>query len=206
MTGDEFPEIDSRLRDAYAEEPVESSGLEIALQKEIGRLQRRRLAQQFTGAAAVCAVVFGSYWVVRPTPEPRLFADAARDHRIEVVQKASRHWRTADTDVDTLIARFGVRRQRLVLPGYQLLRAKVCMLDGRRVLHLVYTDLSAEYSLFLMPDVTAIPLTESSDGAERVAGFHSGRASGLVVGDGSPQDCRRFAKMVSQSALQPLSL
>ncbi len=77
------------------------------------------------------------------------------------------------------------------------MRAKICLLDGRRVLHLVYNDGKADYSLFIEPVGAAAPFGEAQYGTEHVAGFHGNRIEGVVVGEGTAADCRRFLKTVT---------
>jgi len=198
MTPDE---LDQKLRVAWTAQPLDTAGAEagirLAIRRESRRAQLRTLA---IAATVVVAAALGALWFLRPQPEPKIFADAARDHRVEVVQGAPRHWRTADTEIDTLTARFGLTRERVAFTGYQLTKARICLLEGQRVLHLVYSDGARDYSLYLAANATAVPNRDARDGAQNIAGFHSTRLTGLVVGEGSPSDCRRFAQTVTKSA------
>jgi hypothetical protein len=194
-------DLDRKLRDAYTRDPVDTRALERAIRTEIRRESRGRTALRFASAAALAVAILGGYWVARRSPEPKIYRDAALDHRAEVVQKLPRRWRTTDPELDTLTARFGLSRQRVALSGYRLLRAKICLLDGQRVLHLVYNDGSGEYSLFLPAGNKPVPEGETWDGAEHIEGFHAGRKTGLVVSDGTAADCRRFAKTVALANL-----
>jgi hypothetical protein len=193
MTNDEAAEIDHRLREAYAREPVDASGVGAAIRLSTGRQIRRRLAWRFAIAASVLAAL-GGYWAMRRTPEPKIFSAAALDHRTEVVQGAPRHWRTSSAEIDTLLIRAGLAGRKTDITGFQLLRAKMCGLDGRRVLHLVYSDGKAEYSLFLFSDAPNVPLGKMREGAERIIGIRHGIRHGLAVGDGSDAECGRFAQ------------
>jgi anti-sigma factor RsiW len=149
------------------------------------RLACRRPSPQPARWLAAAAVVVLAVTGGRQTP--RIFSDAARDHHAEVVDKAARRWKTSDADVDVLFARFGRSAQRQLL-GYRLLRAKFCGLAGKRVLHLVYSDGRAEYSVYLTS--TTVPDGQIREGAENITGFRKG----LVVSDSSRGDCRRLAE------------
>jgi hypothetical protein len=194
-------ELDQKLREAYTGDRIEISGLDDSIRREIRRQSRRQINQikQWIGVAAalVVAVGVGGHEARQRAPEPKMFGDAARDHRVEVVQRSPRRWRTTDSEVDTLTARFGLTRERVAFSGYRLTRAKICLLDGRRVLHLVYDNGGTEYSLYLTADTASVPITQATEGAEHVAGFHTSRIAGMVVGDGTASDCSRFAKVVT---------
>jgi hypothetical protein len=136
--------------------------------------------------AALAAVTILAIMSGRQTP--RIFDDAARDHRTEVSNHAPRRWKTSDSDVNALFVRFGRAQGPLSLPGYRLLRAKFCGLAGKRVLHLVYTDGRAEYSVYLTGD--EVPDQELREASQSIAGF----GKGIVVTDGSGHDCRRLAQ------------
>lgn len=146
----------------------------------------RRQAPQPLQWAAVAALVAMS--LISGSRMSRIFGDAARDHRTEVARGAPRRWKTSRADVDALFVRFGKPGGRIEVPGYQLLRAKICGLAGKRVLHLVYSDGKAVYSVFLTTD--RIPRQEFRDETESVAGF----GKGVVVTDGSGKDCRQMAE------------
>jgi hypothetical protein len=203
MTNDEISEIDRRLQEAYGREQIDTAAVAAAVLGEIRHRNRPHPVLWRAAAAAVLTVAASAYWTHRRTPEPAIFSAAARDHRAEVVQNAPRHWRTTDTDIDLLAARFGLNRERIGFSGYRLLRARICLLDGRRVLHLVYDDLhngdNAEYSLYLVPGGAAVPAVEVRDGAQYISGFHGDRIDGLVVGEGTAPDCLRFAKTATGS-------
>jgi hypothetical protein len=196
MSGED---IDRALCEAYGREPIETSGVENAIRREIGSSSKRNSSKLRWGIAAalVCAVALGGYWVIYPAPESKIFAAAALDHRIEVVRNAPRHWRTTEADLDSLTARFGVSRQQISFFGYRLIHAKICGLNGQRVLHLVYKNGATEYSLYLAPPSASVPVTETQQQSEHIASFHGRGIEGMVVTDGTAPDCRRFAKIAS---------
>jgi hypothetical protein len=144
---------------------------------------RRPAPQPVRWLAAAAAIVFA---VTSGRQTPRIFTDAARDHHAEVVDRAARRWKTSASDVNVLFARFG-RSGPPELSGYRLLRAKICGLAGKRVLHVVYSDGRAEYSLYLTSGEA--PVRQDREGSENIAGFRKG----LVVASAPPADCRRLA-------------
>ena len=194
-------DLDRKLREAYTRDPVDTRGLERSIRAEIRSHTLRRSALRFASAAALVVAILGAYWAARRSPEPKLYRDAALDHQAEVVQKAPRRWRTTDSELDTLTGRFGLTRQRVAFSEYRLLRAKVCLLDGRRVLHLVYSSGGSEYSLFLLADNQHVPTGEARIDAEYIEGFDGAHKTGLVVSDGPGADCRRFTETVALANL-----
>jgi hypothetical protein len=194
-------DFDRKLREAYTRDPVDTRGLERSIRAEIRRQSWHRSALRLVSAAAVVVALLGGYWAARWSSEPKIYRDAALDHRAEVVQKAPRRWRTTDSELDTLTARFGLSRERVAFSGYRLLRGKVCLLDGQRVLHLVYSGGGSEYSLFLLAGNKHAPTGEARIGEEHIEGFDAARKTGLVVSDGPAADCRRFTKTVALAIL-----
>jgi len=84
----------------------------------------------------------------------RAYADAAADHRLEVIEHQTRAWLT-DPEQIALLA-----KQQAILPAaldritsgpYRLVRGKLCYLDRHVFLHLVFSDGTREFSLYLRP-------------------------------------------------------
>jgi anti-sigma factor RsiW len=78
--------------------------------------------------------------------------DAADDHQEEVVGKAPRKWRSDANEIAALSQRIAGDPsipQRIAPAGYQLIGARVCLLHGKRYMHLDYSDGSKEISLFV---------------------------------------------------------
>jgi hypothetical protein len=113
---------------------------------------------------------------------PAAFHEAARDHRLEVVEHRPRRWQAKAPEA---------------LPAapanYRLEHSKICRIEGKPVLHLVYTDGSHEVSVY----VNAAAGTGDTDvDGQHVTAFHTGRMSGLVVGTAS--ECRQFAAVIQR--------
>jgi anti-sigma factor RsiW len=108
------------------------------------------------GIAAV--VVFGTLAVASlgyargRIDRSAICVDAADDHQEEIVGKAPRKWRSDINEIAALsqkIAGDPSIPQRLAPAGYQLIGARVCLLHGKRYMHLDYSDGSKEISLFV---------------------------------------------------------
>jgi hypothetical protein len=172
MSEGDFDDFDRELRDAWNRAPVDTDGLRVAIRSRIAR--RRRVGRGIAAVLAAVLIVAAGY---RLTRTPQILVDAARDHRVEVVDKAPRRWRGADGAAP-------------VLAGYSLVRAKFCRLDGQRVLHLVYTDGTTEYSLYLTPPGAPTSVAEIRQGGEVVEGL----VRGVAVADAPVEGCRKFAR------------
>jgi hypothetical protein len=170
-------ELDALLREACEREPVETAALERSIH---ARLRRRVVALQWIAAAAALALIaWGVFYRVRV---PATFEQAARDHRVEVVEHSPRRWRTDTAAIDTIAGRFGFsadQAARLAPAGYRLEHAKICGLDGKPALHLVYAGADAdggrEFSIYI---AKITPQRQKTVDGFTVASF----PSGIVVG------------------------
>ena len=130
--------LDARLRDAVSAELPDATAIQGSVRSRI--VAERRLRFAAVAAAVLCATVLG-YWALRPEPVARLFADAALDHRLEVMEHQPRHWRSDPAEIEKLAARFELSNMAALAPeGYRLEHAKVCGIEGKPALHLVYTN------------------------------------------------------------------
>jgi hypothetical protein len=137
-------------------------------------------------------------------------ADAARDHRVEVVEHQRRTWLTDAAAIDALAVRQGLSApaaEAIAPAGYRLERGKLCRLGGRVFLHLVYSNGAREFSLYLrdrapseaFPGISrAIAAGLNFDlGAEHVAQVPSARFTALVVTDESQNATRDIARFAA---------
>jgi anti-sigma factor RsiW len=187
--------FDARVLDAVSEMPDATA---------VGRAVRRRIVRErvLRFAAVAAAVVFAAflgYWALRPAPVSRLYADAALDHRLEVMEHQPRRWRTDPAEIDKLAARYELTNLAALAPeGYRLEHAKMCGIDGKPALHLVYTDGRREVSVYLrIRDGGEKGLREVSVGLEHLAGFGTERLEAVVVG-GSIGECLEFARVAER--------
>ncbi|HWC16881.1 MAG TPA: hypothetical protein VG498_07690 [Terriglobales bacterium] len=78
--------------------------------------------------------------------------DAADDHQEEVVGKAPLKWRSEAKDVATLSQKMTGDPSipaRIVPDGYHLVGARVCVLHGKKYMHIDYSDGMSEISFFV---------------------------------------------------------
>ncbi|HZL56774.1 MAG TPA: hypothetical protein VFC21_06825 [Bryobacteraceae bacterium] len=179
-------ELDAQLRSAAHAEPIETAALEKAIRARLGRAHGGWYA---AAAAALILALRLSY-----SPAPDVFAQAVGDHRAEVVEHRPRHWRSDPNEIQTLAARYGLSAStvgRMAPGGYRLEHAKTCGLDGKPVLHLVYTDGRHEFSVYVTDGRAH---GERTVGRARVAAFHSPLVSGIAVG--SRAECDGLAMAV----------
>jgi hypothetical protein len=170
-------ELDTLLREACERDPVDTVALERSIR---ARLRRRMVALQWMAAAA--AIVLIAWGVSYGFRAPAVFEQAARDHRVEVVEHSPRHWRTDSAAIDGVASRFGFSAEqaaRLAPAGYRLEHAKICGLDGKPALHLVYSGGDSarprEFSVYI---AKISPQRQKTVDGFTVAAFRSG----LVVG------------------------
>jgi anti-sigma factor RsiW len=190
--------LDVRIRTALAEDGPASSRTERMVLRRI-TLERRWRWLVASGAAAVVllGLIFGAPLVTKQQPE-KLFLDAARDHRLEVMEHQPRRWRSEAVDVGVLAERFGLTGATAVAlapAGYRLVHAKTCGLEGRPALHLVYTDGAREISLYVRRETGGLRRVGSAEiGTERMASAQHGGYSAVAVTTGKLDECRQIAQ------------
>src|SRR5260370_41465971 len=153
-------ELDRRLRAAVLAEEIDSRRVDSRVRESITRPQRWLRAGSV--AAAILLGMVGYQGGSGRTA--RLYTDAARDHRREVVERQHRTWYFDQQEVQALADREGVSPavvSALAANGYRLECGKLCRLDGGPFLHLVYSDGERPLSIFVRPrdaDAPAGPL------------------------------------------------
>ena len=191
--------LDAVLRSAFGGVSPDTSRLEQALRRKIA-VDRRRRHQAWAGAiaATMALLAAGALGWARCSRPPQWYADAALDHRTEVIEGQPRRWRTSDTELAGLAAQNGLQLGRvtaLAAAGYRLERAKICGIDGQRMLHLVFSSGTRRYSVFVSPHLGPVERVRTlRRGAEQVGGFETGHFRGLVVSDGSAAECTELAR------------
>jgi hypothetical protein len=137
-------EVDRRVRDLIA---AEGKGHRLPRLRPVWR----RWATVAMGSAAALALIVVGYGSVG-RHVPRVYADAAVDHRLEVTERQPRPWLNDPEQIALLAQQQGIARAALnaiTSRGYRLLRAKLCYLDRHSFLHLVLSDGTHEFSLYL---------------------------------------------------------
>lgn len=205
--------MDARLRAAVGHEMPGTAALDRSIIRQIGIIsaRRQRFSRQFIGAAAaIILLMAGSAWwawhamATAQGATPRLYTDAARDHQMEVVQHQPRRWRSGLAAMDALAARYGISGAALSAlgpAGYKLDHGKICGLEGRPVLHLVYSNGAREVSLYLRRNDSKDRwnLREAVVGREYLDAFQTGRFTAVIVGEGSRSDCLQFARSAAMA-------
>ncbi len=193
-------ELDARLREAVlAQDPDPAS---------VNRRIRMRIAHprwiiRAAGIAAALLLASLGYTVWSNGRVSQLYSDAALDHRREVIDHKQRTWATDRAAIDGLAQRHGLSASvlaRLAFPGYRLDRGKLCRLAGRVYLHLVYSNGSSEFSVFLrQPSGEPVPNTlQSADrGEEHLASAKTDILAAVVVTDQSTDAARQFAGLTA---------
>jgi anti-sigma factor RsiW len=191
--------IDSRLRDAYSSEFPDASALQIA----VGRKIRYRRAKQILliGAAAAVFFAFSGYVAVGHEHRQRVYTQLALDHHREVVNREPRHWRTQPSEIQILAAKFGLSdavAQSIAPAGYRLEQARTCGMDGKPVLHLVYTNGSREISIYVRPRSNADLSGSAASNLEQIAIFRTRKFEAAVVINGTKSECLDIAHQTAR--------
>jgi len=194
---------DTRLREALAEEPADTRAVE---QRVIGQIARERVSRLVwrgvvpalaAAAALVAAVVFLNSQ--RGTPvNPAILSDAARDHNVEVIKQAPRHWRTDAADIAIIEKAQGISDsdvKAIETTGYQLQRAKICRLGGTPYMHLVYEKDGREFSVYMrVRGDQKVRETASDSGDLQLGAFTRGRVQAVIVTDAPRGECAQFMR------------
>jgi anti-sigma factor RsiW len=187
---------DAQLRQASTELP-DAAAVERSVRVSILRLRAWRFAA--VAAVVVLAAILG-YRVLRPEPVSRLYADAALDHRLEVMEHQPRRWRSDPAEIEKLAARYKLPDVAALAPaGYRLEHAKMCGIDGKPALHLVYTNGSREFSVYVRGRTAGDgALRAVKVGTEHLAAFQTDRVEAVIATDGSSGECLQFARFAER--------
>ncbi len=185
--------LDAQLNEAAAAELPDAAAVERAVR---GHIRTQRIRRFGTVAAAILFAALASYFALRRGPVTRLYADAALDHRLEVVEHQPRRWRTDPAEMEKLGRRFELSNLGALAPeGYRLEHAKMCGIDGKPALHLVYTDGRREFSIYIRKrGASDLDMEVFRVGSERLTAFQNDRLEAVIATDGSSGDCLRLAQ------------
>jgi len=215
--------LDARLREVILAEETNVTRVDrrvrelIAAEAEgtpVPQLQPRprRWALATMGIAAALLLAATGYRTLLGTHVARVYADAATDHRLEIVQQEPRSWLTDSSQIAALAAGQGIPASAvtaLASGGYRLGRAKFCWLDGRVFLHLVFSGGGQEFSVYLRQrDDNPLPgpareisngrtLCASDLGKEHVASIETAHLMAMIVTDQSAEAALSFARFAS---------
>ena len=222
---EEQARLDARLREVLLADAADVSGVDrrmreaFAARPETGASASARgpLARRWTiaamGIAAAFVLLGVGYYFMLGTRVARVYADAAADHRMEVVEQQPRPaWLDDPAQIVALAAEHGISGTEVPSfdsEGYHLARGRMCGLDNRAFLHLVYSNGTQEFSLYLRPrgterlsgavreTVNGKRLRACDLGGEQVASFETPGVTALVVAEGSGDAALRFARLAA---------
>jgi anti-sigma factor RsiW len=190
--------LDARLREAASQLP-DATAVARSVRGHIGAERARRFLLMTAAAAVLILAATLSYRALRPEPAGRLYADAALDHRLEVMEHQPRHWRSDPLEIEKLAARYELQNVGALAPaGYRLEHAKMCGIDGKAALHLVFTNGSQEVSVFVrLRSGTAkrSAVRTVKVGSEQLAEIQTDRLEAVIATAGSSGECLRFARV-----------
>jgi anti-sigma factor RsiW len=194
---------DELLRTTVLAEHIDTWSVDQRVQADIraGRQYSRRWIFAVAGIAAVLLLAVGYRAIVSSRTKP-IYAAAARDHRMEIVDRQPRKWSTDRPLIEALANRVGLSGSVVASfapAGYHLAQGRLCLLDGRVFLHLVYagdSNAGSDFSLFLRrsDDAAAWGIYAGTFAAEHVAGFRHGSLSAVIVTEQPGDSVLRLAK------------
>jgi anti-sigma factor RsiW len=213
--------LDARIREAMAAERVDSTGVERWIRAHIAAEPRGKVASAPSrrawmtaamGIAALLLLIAAGYRGLLSQHVARVYADAAQDHQLEVIQQEPRPWLSDRSAISALTEKQGIAGSvpfALSSGAYRLERAKLCYLDGRVFLHAVYTDGAQEFSVyFRVRGAESLPgrARESDNGrplhvsalnGEQVASFQTDNLTVMVVSDRSSDVALQVARFAA---------
>ena len=188
--------FDSLFRESVLADPVDSASIERRVWHAIAGESRRRW---LAGTAVAATLLLGAL-AIRTAMAPQItpiFTAAARDHHVEIVDAQPREWLTNRNQIGALAGGQGVSLSTLDAigtAGYHLQRIRLCFLNGRLFLHLVYINGSGNLSVYLRRDKGLRNLHTEIHGPEYVAGFQGHQLMALVVTNQSGTAAERLAR------------
>jgi len=221
---DEQSRLDARLREAVLADQPDTSTVDARVRAQIFAPAAAQSAVQQTAhfhwrlatAAGVLLLLAAGigYRVLIDSHVPRVFADAADDHQDEVVTQQPRRWLSDRAAIEALAAKQNVPVQdvtALEAKGYRLERGKICSLDDRIYLHLVYSAGGKEFSVFLRDgdgvNLSGAPsansagqeIYKSDRGDAHVAGVQADGITAFIVTNESGDIATQLAEMAARS-------
>ncbi len=192
MNDRENQDLDERIAEAFREDPADPRRVEQRVLRQISaKRQKRRAAVAALAAAVLIAVFIG---VNRP---PKLLVDAARDHRVEVMEHKPRRWTTDPAEFEPKFGLTVAKASSLAPEGFWLLHARTCGLEGQKALHLVFTNGTREISVYVRK-TTQGQKGSAHIGAEELAAARSAEYQTVAVTTGSAAECQQIARRAAE--------
>jgi hypothetical protein len=186
--------LDAVLRETVLAEEVDSSRVEHNVRLVVGEPVGPAPLWRWFAVAGVAAALLLAVFLMRARP---VYAAAAKDHRLEIVELQPRRWSTDRVSIAAMAQRQGVPDSvidGLAPAGYHLAQGKLCFLDGKVFLHLVYANNAGALSVFLRPADRIEGVHAERHGAEHVAGFQDQKLNAVFVTEQPGDAAVRFAK------------
>ena len=186
--------LDAQLQHTVTSELPDASAIERTVRERIASLRAWRFA---AAAAAILLAAFLGYRAFRPVS--RTYIDAALDHRLEVMEDQPRRWRSDPAEIEKLGSRFVLPDVGALAPaGYRLEHAKMCGIDGKPALHLVYSNGREELSFYIRARTGGDKALHAfTVGSEHLAAFQTDRLEAIVATGGSGGECLQFARFAA---------
>ena len=152
-------DFDLVIRHAVNEERVQTRQLEAHVRSAIRKsLPWNRPVFVMLRYGVAASVVFGTLAIATfgyaraRMDRTSVCVDAVDDHQEEIVGKAPRKWKSDMKAVEALSQKMTgdpAVAEHVAPAGYHLIGARICVLHGKRYMHLDYSDGSNEISLFV---------------------------------------------------------
>jgi anti-sigma factor RsiW len=152
-------ELDHLLRSTVLNQQMDTRALEFRIRRQLTSEPKRRVIFSrrlaLIAAGLFLAAIVGllsSNWLRATRQASAICADAIVDHRVEVVENAPRKW-TADlariASVSQKAIGAEINPEQLAPSGYHFERARICSLQDKRYVHLVFSNGNQQISMFV---------------------------------------------------------
>jgi anti-sigma factor RsiW len=209
-------QLDAQVRAAVLSDDTDSAAFEQRVRERIAHERPSFFTRRATIAAGIAATLLAAFLGYRAAiawGTSRVCADAAEDHRAEVVERHHRTWLRDPLAIVNLAERNGVPPPTVLAlapAGYHLELGKLCRLDGRVFLHLVYAREGREFSTFLRrrdfqllvgakrETAAGKSLYQADDRGEHIAYFQTRQLTAMFVSDQSSDASLTAARFAAQ--------
>jgi anti-sigma factor RsiW len=213
---DRQTQLDAALRSSVLSGEIDSAALDRRVRQHLAAKRLASSRRWLAVAAGIMVMLLAGtvgYRTMFAGESTRLCVEAAQDHRNEVTRGQRRTWLSDPRAIVDLAERSGIPGSlvtRLAPAGYRLEHGKLCGLDGRAFLHLVYAQGTHEFSAYLRPldgrqfaftvraAVAAEPLHEADTGHEHISYFQTGQLTAIFVTEQSTDAASSIARAAAR--------